>query len=266
MKLQSTKTAESNLPYPTNNNGILGVIQAFLTASFFTASLSKICLAAVFSVFFLPSTTTLHAQTAPGIEWDNTIGGADNEVLTSIQQTADGGYILGGYSLSNISADKSENSLGNADYWVVKLDALGNIEWDNTIGGASDEVLNSIQQTADGGYILGGYSNSNISADKSENSLGNSDYWVVKLDALGNIEWDNTIGGAFLDFFRQIQQTADGGYILGGESNSDSSADKSENRLGSYDYWVIKLDALGTIEWDNTIGGLQEDRIQSLQH
>src|SRR6056297_3677846 len=226
MKLQSTKTAESNLPYPTNNNGILGVIQAFLTASFFTASLSKICLAAVFSVFFLPSTTTLHAQTAPGIEWDNTIGGADNEVLTSIQQTADGGYILGGYSLSNISADKSENSLGNADYWVVKLDALGNIEWDNTIGGASDEGLNSIQQTADGGYILGGYSVSNISADKSENGIG-YDYWVIKLDALGTIEWDNTIGGGFTDYFSQIQQTADGGYILGRTSSSNISADKS---------------------------------------
>src|SRR6056297_3984485 len=166
MKLQSTKTAESNLPYPTNNNGILGVIQAFLTASFFTASLSKICLAAVFSVFFLPSTTTLHAQTAPGIEWDNTIGGADNEVLTSIQQTADGGYILGGYSVSNISADKSENGIGY-DYWVIKLDALGTIEWDNTIGGGFTDYFSQIQQTADGGYILGGTSSSNISADKS---------------------------------------------------------------------------------------------------
>src|SRR6056297_3346001 len=265
MKLQSTKTAESNLPYPTNNNGILGVIQAFLTASFFTASLSKICLAAVFSVFFLPSTTTLHAQTAPGIEWDNTIGGADNEVLTSIQQTADGGYILGGYSVSNISADKSENNLGSFDYWVVKLDALGNIEWDNTIGGAGDDFFPSIQQTADGGYILGGISNSNISADKSENSLGNVDYWVIKLDALGTIEWDNTIGGGFTDYFSQIQQTADGGYILGGTSSSNISADKSENNKGNDDYWVVKLDALGAIEWDNTIGGSQDDQIASIQ-
>ncbi|MBK9638385.1 MAG: hypothetical protein IPO63_11410 [Bacteroidetes bacterium] len=76
----------------------------------------------------------------------------------SIDQTTDGGFILGGKSVSNISGDKTEVNLGAYDFWIVKTDSLGNIEWQNTIGGNSEDHLNSIQQTTDGGYILGGYS------------------------------------------------------------------------------------------------------------
>ena len=78
------------------------------------------------------------------IEWQNTIGGYNTDILTSIQQTLDKGYICGGYSLSNISGDKTENSQGGNDYWVVKLDAIGNIIWQNTIGGSKNEVPFSI--------------------------------------------------------------------------------------------------------------------------
>ena len=104
----------------------------------------------------------------PMIEWQNTIGGNLNEELNSISQTIDGGYICGGWSESTISGDKTENSQGNSDYWVMKLDANGNIQWQNTIGGYFDEHLYSIQQTTDGGYICGGNSASNISGDKTE--------------------------------------------------------------------------------------------------
>ncbi len=200
---------------------------------------------------------------APCIEWQNTIGGSDFDYLNSLQQTLDGGYILGGYSISNISGDKTENSLGGKDYWVVKLDAAGNIEWQNTIGGSDWDELCSLQQTSDGGYILGGYSKSNISGDKMENSLG-LDYWVVKLDAAGNIQWQNTIRGNASDWFSSLQQTSDGGYILGGISLSSISGDKTENSLG-LDIWVVKLDAAGNIQWQNTIGGGEWDYLRSLQ-
>jgi hypothetical protein len=124
--------------------------------------------------------------TGQTIEWQNTIGGSGNELLYSIQQTTDGGYILGGNSLSEISGDKTEASQGLSDYWIVKLDATGQtIEWQNTIGGSGPDILSSIQQTTDGGYILGGYSNSGISGDKTETLRGWVDYWVVKLDATG---------------------------------------------------------------------------------
>ena len=197
------------------------------------------------------TTTTL----AQEIEWQNTIGGNYYDQLNSIQQTSDGGYILGGWSDSNISGDKTEDSQGNYDYWVVKLDAAGNIQWQNTIGGNSVDYLTSIQHTTDGGYILGGWSNSGVSGDKTENSQGANDYWVVKLDPIGYIQWQNTIGGGSYDYLTSIQQTTDGGYILGGMSQSDVSGDKTEICQGDFDYWVVKLDASGNIQWQNTIGG-----------
>ena len=199
------------------------------------------------------------------IQWQNTIGGGGTDRLYAALQTFDGGYIIGGYSGSGISGDKTENSNGSYDYWVLKLDTIGNIIWQNTIGGNQIENLQSIYQATDGGYILGGSSNSNISGDKSENSLGLSDYWIVKLDSLGNIQWQNTIGGSDDDSFRSIEQTADGGYFLGGFSRSNSSVDKTENCFGNWDYWVVKTDSSGNIVWDNTIGGSDIDNLYSIQ-
>jgi PKD repeat protein len=203
--------------------------------------------------------------TTSAIEWQNTIGGSGDDRLQSIQQTTDGGYILGGYSESGISGDKTKTSQGDADYWVVKIAATGTIEWQNTIGGSIEDYLLSIQQTTDGGYILGGYSRSGISGDKTEANQGSSDYWVVKLSATGTIQWQNTIGGSSNDYLQSIQQTTDGGYILGGYSNSNISGDKTETSQGDSDYWVVKLTGTGTIEWQNTIGGSGDDRLQSIQ-
>ena len=215
---------------------------------------------------------------AQQIEWQNTIGGIDFDYLYTMRQTADGGYILGGTSYSNISGDKTENNADTncfplcmyTDYWIVKTDAAGNIQWQNTIGGTRNDILWSIEQTSDGGYIMGGYSSSNISADKSENnwdpSLQTLDYWIVKTDASGNIQWDNTIGGSDMDYLQVVKQTSDGGYILGGMSSSNISGDKTENMMGGInDYWIVKTDGSGNIQWQNTIGGNGSDELYSLQ-
>jgi hypothetical protein len=217
---------------------------------------------------------------APGIEWQNTIGGSKNDGVSSIQQTNDGGYIIGGSSISNISGDKTENNIDTVcnpecttDYWVVKTDAAGNIQWQNTTGGNDYDNFCCIQQTADGGYIIGGSSSSSISGDKTENYIGLTaydDYWIIKTDATGNIQWQNVIGGDFTDVLSSIQQTADGGYILGGSSNSDISGDKTENSwynlggLPSSDYWIVKIDSIGNIQWQNTIGGWDDDGVSSI--
>jgi len=199
------------------------------------------------------------------IQWDRTIGGNYYDYLNSLQQTSDGGYILGGYSNSKISGEKTERSRGGEDYWVVKLDGLGNIQWDKTIGGSGDDHLYSIQQTKKGNYILGGFSNSNISKQKTQNSRGSYDYWVVKLDSSGNIIWDKTIGGGDVDELMSLQQTNDGGYIVGGFSSSKISGEKTQGKRGGNDYWVVKLDGMGNIQWDKTIGGALDDFLQSLQ-
>lgn len=199
------------------------------------------------------------------IQWDKTIGGNSTDYLYAVAQTKDGGYILGGYSYSDISGEKSENSKGLADYWVVKLDVAVNIEWDKTIGGNDWDGLSAMIQTTDGGYFLGGYSSSNKSGDKSENSKGFSDYWIVKLDANGNILWDKTIGANSSEVLTSLQQTTDNAYVLGGYSDSYISGDKSENSRGGIDYWVVKVDINGYILWDKTIGGSGADFSSSIQ-
>ncbi|MGB3076511.1 MAG: MopE-related protein [Chitinophagales bacterium] len=206
----------------------------------------------------------LKLDVAGNIVWQNTIGGNKLDELKNLVQTTDGGYLLGGYSHSGISGDKNQPSKGYADYWVVKLDALGNIQWQNTIGGNSQDFLCSAIQTTDGGYLLGGSSYSGISGDKTEASQGSADYWVVKLDGSGNIKWQNTIGGTGSNSLASVIQTIDGGYLLGGSSDSGISGDKTEACKGYEDYWIVKLDNSGNIQWQNTIGGDSHDYLNSV--
>ena len=190
----------------------------------------------------------------PAIEWQNTIGGTMSDFLYSIQQTTDGGYIMGGRSVSDSSGDKTENSRGTADYWVLKTDASGNITNQRTIGGIATDKLYKVRQTADGGYILGGESDSDISGEKTENCMGGLDIWIIKLDSSLNIQWQNTFGGSSTDYFHSIEQTSDGNYIVSAFSSSPQSSDKHEDSIGGLDYWVIRLDEVGNIIWENTIG------------
>ncbi len=178
------------------------------------------------------------------IQWQKTIGGAGDDYLHSVQQTSDSGYILAGHSNSGISGDKTDASHGGSDYWIIKLDAAGNITWQKTIGGSGDETIfssNAARQTSDGGYLVSGTSNSGISGNKTEPSKGGTDYWLVKLDNTGSIQWQKTIGGSGNDDARAFQLTADGGCIIGGFSSSPISGDKTEANRGGDDFWIVKL-------------------------
>ncbi len=198
-------------------------------------------------------------------QWDKRFGGDSYDALYSLQQTTDGGYILGGYSYSGISGDKSQPSQGSSDYWIVKIDASGVKQWDKRFGGSNDDKLYSLQQTTDGGYILGGYSASGISGDKTQDNRGDDDYWVVKIDANGEKQWDKRFGGSSDDYFSSLQQTTDGGYILGGLSTSGISGDKTQNSRGNRDYWTVKIDGNGIKQWDRRFGGSGSDWLNSLQ-
>ena len=219
----------------------------------------------ILSIIFLAFTINLSAQNPLVKQWDYRFGGTHIDAITSFQQTNDGGYILGGYSFSVIGGDKTQNTWGSFDYWIVKIDSIGNKQWDKDFGGNGDDELLSLQQTIDGGYILGGYSNSDSSGDKTQNTWGSYDYWIVKIDSLGNKQWDKDFGGTADDLFLSLQQTVDGGYILGGWSISDSSGDKSQPSWGASDYWIIKIDSLGNKQWDKDFGGSGFDQLYSLQ-
>ncbi|MER2996816.1 T9SS type A sorting domain-containing protein [Pontibacter populi] len=193
--------------------------------------------------------------------WDKTIGGDQGESLTTLIQTKDGGYLLGGTSPSGISGDKSEASRGGLDYWIVKLNTAGEKQWDHTFGGDDQEHLRDIIQTNDGGFMLAGDSRSGISGNKTNALKGETDYWIVKLSESGNIEWDKAYGGNDTDFLYSVVEVEGGNYILGGFSWSGISGDKSVASKGADDYWVIKINSTGEKLWDKVYGGDNSDRL-----
>ena len=196
---------------------------------------------------------------APTIEWQKCLGGSNDDWAYSIQQTSDSGFIVAGYTESS-NGDVSGNH-GAYDYWVVKLNSSGDILWQICLGGTNVDVAYSIQQTSDEGFIVAGYTCSN-EGDVSGNH-GNSDYWVVKLNSSGTIEWQKCLGGTDGDYANSIQQTSDGGFIVAGQTYSNDG-DVSGNHGGS-DAWVVKLNSSGNIEWQKCLGGTGWDWENSIQ-
>jgi hypothetical protein len=207
-------------------------------------------------------------------EWQKNLGGSGADILYSIRNTRDGGFILAGTSDSPVSEHKKDPCRGREDIWVLKLNAKGSEEWQRTIGGPGQDLVKVIAQTTDGGYIIGGSSSSDISQEilkggsdrygKSEKNRGNLDYWVIKLDEKGEITWQKTFGGKYQDQLESIQETKDGGYIVGGYSNSPGSYDKSHEGYGEGDYWILKLDDKGETVWQKVLGGEQDDHIAAI--
>jgi hypothetical protein len=137
----------------------------------------------------------LIAQVNTTIIQQKTYGGSDNDYFSEAIQTNDGGYLIGGSSHSDISGVKTDTSRGSSDAWILKLDNNLNIEWQKTIGGSNYDFLYSITKTEDDGYLLLSYSSSPISGEKSVANYGGADYWLIKIDSLGNIRWQKTYGG-----------------------------------------------------------------------
>lgn len=229
-----------------------------MKSSHFCILLALVVLHSLISIQVFSQTQPLPKQ------WDKRFGGNNEDELKSVLQTADGGYLLGGHSFSKISGDKTVINNGGNDFWVIKTDSNGEKIWDKVYGGNFYDYLSAMQQTFDGGYILGGFTLSNVSGDVSEPGRGNYDYWIIKISADGNKEWDKRFGGSDIDFLYDIKQTTDGGFILGGYSYSNPGGDVSEANRGIYDYWIIKTDSLGVKQWDKRFGGNFYDNLTSI--
>lgn len=205
----------------------------------------------IFTIFALLISLSIAAQ--PTIEWQKCFGGSQQDFAQSIQQTSDGGYIIAGTTQS-IDGDITANN-GNFDYWIVKIDAIGNIQWQKSYGGTNGDGANSIEQTFDGGYIVFGSSNS-ADGDVTGNH-GGSDYWILKLNNNGTIQWKKALGGSGSDEAYAIQQTTDAGYIVLGRSTSNDGDVTGHH--GNEDFWAVKLDNNGTIQWQKSLGGFMPD-------
>jgi hypothetical protein len=196
------------------------------------------------------------------IQWQTIFGGTETDWLHSIQKTEDGGYIVAGSSNSYSGNATANGNHGGIDYLVVKLDSIGNIEWEKFYGGSGNDIAYSIQTTTDGGYIVAGASSS-LNGDITGHIRG-YDFWVIKLDVTGNIQWEKSLGGLDHEHAYSIQNTSDGGYILAGYSNSFAFPE-SANRNVPDDYFVVKLDSIGNIQWQKTYGGSGGDSAFSVQ-
>lgn len=208
----------------------------------------------------IPDTNEALAQTGSSeILWQKSFGGTGDDTLNVIKPTSDSGFILGGYSISGISGNKTNAGFGDYDYWVVKIDAQGEKQWDRSYGGTSEDKLYTLLPTADGGYLLGGYSASAVSGNKGGTNYGWRDFWLVKIDAGGNLQWDQSYGGTEAEELHSIQPAGDGGYFLGGLSGSPVSGNKGSTNWGSVDYWLVKVDAAGVKQWDRAFGTTGSD-------
>ncbi|RZS99552.1 fibronectin type III domain-containing protein [Aquimarina brevivitae] len=193
------------------------------------------------------------------LDWEVNYGGGGNEGANSIQQTMDEGYIVAGFTSSS-NGDVGGNN-GSLDYWIIKLDTTGSLVWEKNLGGSGIDIARAIEQTNDGGYIVAG-SSASSDGDVGTN-YGEEDYWVVKLDASGNLVWETNLGGSSEDLAYDIEQTLDQGYIIAGYSES-SDIDVTDNH-GGRDFWIVKLDISGGIVWENNIGGSESDTASSIQ-
>ncbi len=188
------------------------------------------------------------------IIWDKALGGTGGDQATSVLQAADGGYVVVGNTDSGNGQVTGFHG-GQNDVWVVKLDTAGELSWQRCLGGTGNDQANSIRRTADGGYIVAGHTNS-TDFDVDFNN-GSSDFWVIKLDSTGEITWENTLGGASGDQARSIKPTTDGGYIVTGYTSSNNTGDLIGQPYngGINDFWVVKIDSAGQIEWQKVLGG-----------
>ena len=172
--------------------------------------------------------------------WVQNYGGLNWDSARAVIETSDGGYALAGTCNYKYGV--------TTDFWLVKTNAAGNMEWNKTYGGTEDEAAYSLIATSDGGYAIAGTTKSF--------GAGNYDCWLIKTDAAGNVEWSQTYGGGADEAAYSLIATSDGGYALAGFTRSFGA--------GGMDGWLIKTDAAGNMEWNMTCGGAEDDVAYSL--
>ncbi|CAN5665544.1 lipoprotein [soil metagenome] len=178
-------------------------------------------------------------DSAFNIVWQKSYGGSLDDIARSAKETRDGGFIVLGSSMS--TDGDVIGTHGNQDYWVIKTDSAGNLQWQRCLGGSQWDDAYSIDTTLDGGFVIAGGSVSNDGDVTGNHSPGLPDYWVVQLDSFGNIMWQKSIGGSDIEQAQAIATTRDGGCILLGYTFSNDGDALGNGNHGGGDFWAVKL-------------------------
>ena len=198
---------------------------------------------------------------AGSISWQKTYGGNADEYSVAAAATLDGGYVLTGYTLTNNNGDVGQNH-GSTDFWVIKINGTGTLQWQKTLGGTGDDRPNAITVTTEGKIGVAGFTNSN-NGDVSGNH-GSQDMWVMLLDnANGNFISKKTLGGNGDENGKALAPAPDGGLYVGGTSSSNNNGDVGASK-GNHDYWVLRLDKNLSIAWKSNFGGTNNEDLNAL--
>ena len=198
------------------------------------------------------------------LEWVKTFGGSDNDRGEKMITTKDGGFAVIGYSESS-DLDLTQNK-GDKDFWVLKLNSEGNIEWQKSIGFLGKDFGTAIIETSEGGFLVTG--EIDVTASIGEGNFNakslhaGGDFWIIKLSSLGLIEWSKYYGGTLTDTPYGIVQTQNNNFIIVG--SSDSHDVDITNYKGSYDFWILKISNSGKLIWQKNFGGSEIDEAKAI--
>lgn len=177
-----------------------------------------------------------------------TFGGTNDDYIPTVIAAKDGGFFFCGITASNSTGDVIANH-GDHDAWMVKLNSNYEIVWSRVMGGTWYDAAIDAIATADGGYIVTGYTQSNANGDVGTNN-GKTDWWIIKLNSKGETVWTKMLGGMYDDFANKMAATADGGFIIAGQTS---------DKIGYTDVMVVKFTGDGNVEWQKTYGGSGND-------
>ncbi|HEY1056888.1 MAG TPA: hypothetical protein VGE24_17205, partial [Emticicia sp.] len=192
------------------------------------------------------------------LQWKKSLGGSGEDYINSVIETNDHKFICAGHT-NSVNYDITEN-YGHNDYWLLKLTENGTIEWKKNIGGTSNEYAFSICKADNDTYIVAGYSESNDSLILGNH--GQFDALLLKIDGAGNVLWQKSYGGTKSDHAHNIIKTRDGGFVFVGYSSSEDLVGITNK--GGLDFWVVKLNKEGEIQWQNTFGGTLDEYAKSV--
>jgi len=192
------------------------------------------------------------------IMWDKSFGGTDDDFSGRIKLTSDSLYYL--CNLTNSKNGNVNFNYGGKDVWLLRINQLGDVMWQKTIGGTGTENQSDIDMTSDGGVIV--MSQTNSEDGEVQYNYGDKDIWFSKINSSGNVEWNTVFGGSFEEAIGDIHQLEDGSFLS--ICISASSDYYLGANYGKKDICLVKLTASGTLEWTKVFGGADDEYCNSI--